>query len=131
MLSPSVENLVAQLTRLPGIGSRTAQRLAFHILQVPKGEAAALAEAHPTSLEGDTLTIEFPPEARFHRQQAEEQKNAGLLGDALYEVTGRRLELVFAEGAPRKPAEAEPSHPATEEEIVELVKSTFDATEVD
>src|SRR5947199_7734438 len=45
MLSPAVENLVAQLTRLPGIGSRTAQRLAFHILQVPKGEAEALAEA--------------------------------------------------------------------------------------
>ena len=45
MLSPSVENLVAQLTRLPGIGGRTAQRLAFHLLQVPKEEALALAEA--------------------------------------------------------------------------------------
>ena len=45
MLSPSVENLVAQLTRLPGIGSRTAQRLAFHILQASKPEAAALADA--------------------------------------------------------------------------------------
>src|SRR5213080_5039159 len=45
MLSPSVENLVAQLTRLPGIGSRTAQRLAFHILQRPKDEALALASA--------------------------------------------------------------------------------------
>src|SRR5581483_9443718 len=45
MLSPSVETLVAQLTRLPGIGSRTAQRLAFHILQVPKDEALGLATA--------------------------------------------------------------------------------------
>src|SRR5205814_540459 len=45
MLSPSVENLVAQLTRLPGIGGRTAQRLAFHLLQVPKDEALALATA--------------------------------------------------------------------------------------
>src|SRR5215470_8206388 len=45
MLSPSVENLVAQLTRLPGIGSRTAQRLAFHILQTQKEEALALAGA--------------------------------------------------------------------------------------
>ena len=45
MLSPSVENLVAQLTRLPGIGSRTAQRLAFHILQTQKDEALALAGA--------------------------------------------------------------------------------------
>ncbi|HYA08822.1 MAG TPA: recombination mediator RecR [Gaiellaceae bacterium] len=45
MLSPAVDNLVAQLTRLPGIGSRTAHRLAFHLLQVPKQEALALAEA--------------------------------------------------------------------------------------
>jgi recombination protein RecR len=45
VLSPAVDNLVAQLTRLPGIGSRTAQRLAFHILQVSKQEAEALAEA--------------------------------------------------------------------------------------
>ena len=45
MLSPSVDNLVAQLTRLPGIGSRTAQRLAFHILSTGKEEALALATA--------------------------------------------------------------------------------------
>ena len=45
MLSPSVENLVAQLTRLPGIGTRTAQRLTFHLLQRSKEEALALAEA--------------------------------------------------------------------------------------
>ncbi|MBD0349395.1 MAG: recombination protein RecR [Thermoleophilia bacterium] len=45
MLSPAVENLVAQLTRLPGIGTRSAQRLAFHILRAPKDEAGALAEA--------------------------------------------------------------------------------------
>jgi len=45
VFSPSVDNLVAQLTRLPGIGSRTAQRLAFHILQRPKDEVLALATA--------------------------------------------------------------------------------------
>ena len=45
MLSPAVDNLVAQLTRLPGIGSRTAQRLAFHILAARKDEAVALAHA--------------------------------------------------------------------------------------
>ena len=45
MLSPSVDNLVAQLTRLPGIGSRTAQRLAFHLLSAPRDEALALAGA--------------------------------------------------------------------------------------
>ena len=45
MFSPAVENLVAQLTRLPGIGTRTAQRLAFHLLSAPKPEALALAAA--------------------------------------------------------------------------------------
>ena len=45
MLSPSVDNLVAQLSRLPGIGQRTAQRLAFHILSTGKDEALALATA--------------------------------------------------------------------------------------
>ena len=45
MLSPAVQNLVAQLTRLPGVGQRTAQRLAFHILRAPKEEALALAAA--------------------------------------------------------------------------------------
>jgi recombination protein RecR len=45
VLSPSVDNLVAQLTRLPGIGSRTAQRLAFHLLSAPRDEALALAGA--------------------------------------------------------------------------------------
>jgi recombination protein RecR len=44
-LSPSVDNLVAQLTRLPGVGTRTAQRLAFHLLRVSKEEALALATA--------------------------------------------------------------------------------------
>jgi recombination protein RecR len=45
MVSPAVDNLVAQLTKLPGVGQRTAQRLAFHLLSRPKLEALALAEA--------------------------------------------------------------------------------------
>jgi recombination protein RecR len=45
VFSPAVENLVAQLTRLPGVGTRTAQRLAFHLLQQPKADAIALAQA--------------------------------------------------------------------------------------
>jgi recombination protein RecR len=45
VLSPSVDNLVAQLTRLPGIGTRTAQRLAFHLLSAGREEALALSTA--------------------------------------------------------------------------------------
>jgi len=40
-----IENLVNELTRLPGIGRKTAQRLAFFILSMPTAEALSLAEA--------------------------------------------------------------------------------------
>jgi len=40
-----IENLVNELSRLPGIGRKTAQRLAFFILSMPKAEALSLAEA--------------------------------------------------------------------------------------
>jgi recombination protein RecR len=40
-----IENLTEQLTRLPGIGRKTAQRLAFFILAMPEAEAGAIASA--------------------------------------------------------------------------------------
>jgi len=40
-----VSRLIAELSRLPGIGQRTAQRLAFHILRITDDEALALADA--------------------------------------------------------------------------------------
>jgi recombination protein RecR len=43
--SPAVENLITQLARLPGIGRRTAQRLAFFILRSSSEQALALADA--------------------------------------------------------------------------------------
>lgn len=43
--SRSVEKLVEELTRLPGIGRKSAQRLAFFLLKVPRDEAVALADA--------------------------------------------------------------------------------------
>jgi recombination protein RecR len=45
VLSPAVENLVAQLTKLPGIGRRTAQRLTFHLLSARREDALELAQA--------------------------------------------------------------------------------------
>src|SRR5947207_3490281 len=90
--------------------------------------ASVLREAHPAELAGDTLTVEFPASATFHRQLAEEPKNATLLADALYEVTGRHLGLAFAEGEARADA-VEDDEPAGEEKILELVKETLDAHE--
>ena len=45
MYAPPVSRLIAELSRLPGIGNRSAQRLAFHLLRAPNEEAGALAEA--------------------------------------------------------------------------------------
>lgn len=43
--SGAVVELVQQLGRLPGIGRKSAERLAYHLLRVSKGEALALADA--------------------------------------------------------------------------------------
>jgi recombination protein RecR len=45
MYAAPVENLISQLARLPGVGQRTAQRLAFHLLRATPEDAAALAAA--------------------------------------------------------------------------------------
>jgi DNA polymerase III subunit gamma/tau len=92
--------------------------------------SSLFGEARPADLEGDTLTIEFPPNADFHRKLAEDPKNATLLRDTLYEVTGRRLAVAFALG---EDGETEEEHdadePVGEEKFLELLKETFDARE--
>jgi recombination protein RecR len=45
VFSPAVENLVTQLSKLPGIGRRTAQRLTFHLLSAQPTDALELARA--------------------------------------------------------------------------------------
>ncbi len=40
-----IENLIDELTRLPGIGRKSAQRLAFFILSMPEAEALSIAKA--------------------------------------------------------------------------------------
>jgi DNA polymerase-3 subunit gamma/tau len=90
--------------------------------------ASLLREAHPADLSGDTLTLEFPPSAQFHLDLARDQKNSTLLADALYDVTGRRLELVFELGEARE-APVHEEEPAGEEQFEELFRETFDARE--
>ena len=45
MQAPPIQRLVTELGKLPGIGARTAQRLAFHLLRESDEEALALADA--------------------------------------------------------------------------------------
>ena len=51
MAIESIEKLTTQLARLPGVGRKTAQRLAYHILSVQKEQATELAEAILTARE--------------------------------------------------------------------------------
>ena len=43
--SPSLSRLVQELNRLPGIGPKSAQRLAYYIIRLPDEDAYALADA--------------------------------------------------------------------------------------
>ena len=43
--APPIQRLVSELSKLPGVGNRTAQRLAFYILRAPLEDADALAQA--------------------------------------------------------------------------------------
>ena len=45
MYAPPVQRLITELSKLPGVGGRTAQRLAFHVLRASEEEAFALADA--------------------------------------------------------------------------------------
>ena len=54
-LAPPVARLIEQLHKLPGIGPKTAQRLAYYLIRMPAEEAAALAQAIGTVKERTTL----------------------------------------------------------------------------
>ncbi|MBV9464955.1 MAG: recombination protein RecR [Solirubrobacterales bacterium] len=45
MYAPPVQRLITELSKLPGVGGRTAQRLAFHLLRASDEDALGLAEA--------------------------------------------------------------------------------------
>jgi recombination protein RecR len=45
VLTPTIERLGAELARLPGIGPRSAQRLAFHMMKAPPERSRGLSEA--------------------------------------------------------------------------------------
>ncbi len=107
-----------QRTVLPAVQSRS----------IPV--ASLLGEARPAALEAETLTLEFPASADFHRRQAEEPKAVGVIRDALYEVTGHRLGVTLALGAPTEPAD-DADEQLSEDALISMFKDTFDAEEVE
>jgi DNA polymerase III gamma/tau subunit len=125
--APNPELLSVDLEQLQEAWRRTILP-AVEQRSIPIGKT--LAEAHPAALAGDTLTLEFPQTASFHLKLAEDPKNAAMLRDALYEVTGRKLAVAFELGEISDAPRASDA-PATEEDVLELMKSTFDARELD
>ena len=93
--------------------------------------ASLLTEATPTGLADDTLTLEFPAGADFHRRQVAEPQNIGLLRDALYEVTGRKLSVVLESGDAEAVITEGDDDPLAEEDVFSLLKETFNAEEVE
>jgi DNA polymerase-3 subunit gamma/tau len=91
--------------------------------------ASLLTEARPSGLAEDTLTLEFPAGADFHRRQVAEPQNIGVLRDALYEVTGRKLTVILATGEGTL-ADEDDELPLGEDELIEVLKERFDAEEV-
>ncbi|RJP33142.1 MAG: recombination protein RecR [Actinobacteria bacterium] len=57
MYTPPIARLVEELSKLPGVGPKTAQRLAFHLLRVPREEAASLADAIVEAREKVTFCV--------------------------------------------------------------------------
>jgi DNA polymerase-3 subunit gamma/tau len=108
-----------QRTVLPAVQSRS----------IPV--ASLLGEARPASLEAEMLTLEFPASADFHRRQAEEPKNVGVIRDALYEVTGHRLAVTLALGAADEEPAEDDDEELTEDALISMFKDTFDAKEVE
>ena len=93
--------------------------------------ASFLGEARPSALAGETLTLEFPATADFHRRQAEEPKNVGVIRDALYEVTGHRLAVLLELGEAADADADEEDDEVTEDAFISMFKDTFDAQEVE
>ena len=108
-----------------------SQELAFSLLgrlnQFP-GEKGVSVELERNYFSVDL--VEFPTTAAFHLKLAEDPKNAEMLREALYEVTGRKLAVEFELGETGH-ARAEDESPTTEEDVLELMKSTFDARELE
>ena len=96
--SKSVNKLIEELTRLPGLGAKTAQRLAFHIINMPKDHVQSLADAMVNArnnvkfcIECYTITDqEICPicgnESRDHSQIMVVEESKDLVA---YEKTGR------------------------------------------
>ncbi len=100
--------------------------------------AAFFEEARPAGLEGDVVEVSFPAGATFNKRKAETPENRERVAESLQTVTGQALKptYVLLDGESEAPVEAQaPAQEAEdealdEEELLERLKSEFDAEEV-
>ena len=125
---PAAEPISVELERLQEAWQRS---IVPAIASIPT--RSIFQEAHPVTLEGSRLCIEFPHSASFHRKMAADEKNAAQLSAAIYELTGARLSLEFvvAEKAASETKEDASVEPTPEEDLISLLKDTFDAQEAE
>jgi hypothetical protein len=112
------------------------QRLWPAVLQKLAETAPALAAtfegARPVGFDDEGLTIGFPPENSFNKRKAESPERREAVAAAFEAVAGQSLRpgyvLLEGEAPPDTPAPG--SDDVDEEELLERLKSEFDAEEV-
>ena len=82
-----VQDLIDEFGRLPGIGPKSAQRIAFHILQTPNFDVSHLAEL----LSVDDVRDEPDATDRFQHRPAEEGEPLGVVRVVGLVAAGHRL----------------------------------------
>jgi DNA polymerase-3 subunit gamma/tau len=90
-------------------------------------------EAKPLGIdqEREVIRIGFPESAKFNKKKAESSANIERMAEAIGSVAGQRLRPVYEliDGQ-NEPADEERKPDMSEEELVEMVKDSFDADEV-
>jgi hypothetical protein len=88
----------------------------------------------PVAVEAErsVLRIGFPPSAKFNKRKAESRANVDRIAEALQAIVGQRLRPAYVLLEDDEPAAspANGTEEMAEEEIIELIKTNFDAREV-
>jgi DNA polymerase III subunit gamma/tau len=89
--------------------------------------AACLAEAHPVEVRGSEVVVAFAENDTFNRKMADGREHRATVDDALRDLAGSSLRVVFELRELEERSEVEPP---SEDELVARFKTEFDAEEI-